>query len=350
MTAWQDQPPLISKPLSRRQARENERGEGSSGPLATAQQVPDGPAAASIENNSVLPPVEERTFTRRELRAMETDSSSSLVKPEALDPSAQSSDAHDSERGTSAVSAPSTNPAVEPDQPLRRNRNRQLSTDQSFNSAAVQAESDARLEAEKSAPKKLFVVPPLVETELSPASTAEGDVGTVQAEQSTRTPPTGHWSTQAMIDDDEQTQANTLSRNIAETSGAVTANALVLPALPVGDLTRPLGSTGEILITGTIDLPRSYGETGAVPARYDHSDVDTLLEASDREDAEANPGSAPVSALNAVNTNTSTLGAMDLKKSKSGSRLPLILGIVAGVVVAGIIVLVVAAIVFGVFK
>jgi len=160
-------------------------------------------------------------------------------------------------------------------------------------------------------------------------------------------PPVGHWSTQATIDDDEQFQQQPLARNIGATSGAITTNALVIPSLPSEELLRPLGATGEILITGSIDLPRSMGATGAHPARYDHSDVDALLEADDREDA--HPESAPVRAIRAVSTHTSTRGVMDARKPKGNSRLPIILGVTGAVLVVGIVALVVAGMIFKIF-
>ena len=161
-------------------------------------------------------------------------------------------------------------------------------------------------------------------------------------------PPVGHWSTQATIDDDEQfQQQQPLARNIGATSGAITTNALVIPSLPSEELLRPLGATGEILITGSIDLPRSMGATGAHPARYDHSDVDALLEADDREDA--HPESAPVRAIRAVSTHTSTRGVMDARKPKGNSRLPIILGVTGAVLVVGIVALVVAGMIFKIF-
>ncbi|MCU1422752.1 MAG: hypothetical protein JWN36_2403 [Microbacteriaceae bacterium] len=162
------------------------------------------------------------------------------------------------------------------------------------------------------------------------------------------TPPTGHWSTQALIDDDEQVE-NTLSRNVGVTSGAITTNALVIPSLPSEELLRPLGSTGEILITGTIDLPRSMGSTGAHPERYDHSDVDAFLEASDREDA-VNNDSAPVRAIRAVSTHTGAGAIIEAGKPSSGSRVPLILAISGAAIAVGVVVLVIAGIFFGIFR
>jgi hypothetical protein len=154
--------------------------------------------------------------------------------------------------------------------------------------------------------------------------------------------PTGHWSTQASIDDDTQGHHSALGRNVGVTTSAITANTLVVSSIPtVNDLTLPLGATGEILITGSIDLPRSLGSTGAHPARYDHSDVDALLEAGDREDSHVD--SAPVRAIRAVSTHTSTRNVIEAGKPARASRLPLVLAISAAVMAAGVVTLVVMA-------
>lgn len=159
--------------------------------------------------------------------------------------------------------------------------------------------------------------------------------------------PVGHWSRQAATDEGE-VDGITLSRNIGATSGAVTANHLVISSVPtVNDLLKPFSPTGEIMITGTIDLPRSLGTTGAHPARYDHSDVDTLLEASDREDS--NVDSAPVRAIRAVSTHTSSRGLIGAGKPPRSSRLPMILAVSTAAVAAVVVVLFVAGIVLRVF-
>ncbi|MCU1513957.1 MAG: hypothetical protein JWO10_1047, partial [Microbacteriaceae bacterium] len=161
------------------------------------------------------------------------------------------------------------------------------------------------------------------------------------------TPPVGHWSTQAGIDDDEQFQENTLTRNIGATSGAITANALVIPSLPSEDALRPFGSTGEILITGSINLPRGLGSTGSMNSgRYDHSDVDAFLSATDGEDS--SPDSAPVRATSAISTHTSSQGVIGASKPKN-SRLPMVLIATAAVMAVGVVLLVVAGMIFKIF-
>lgn len=161
-------------------------------------------------------------------------------------------------------------------------------------------------------------------------------------------PPVGHWSTQADIDDGEQVQENTFARDVGATSGALTTSALVLPSMPTGeDIMGPLSGTGEILITGSINLPSSIGSTGVHPARYDHSDVDALLEADDREDSD--PESAPVRAIRAISTNTGSGDVINSMKPQKTSRLPLILIVSAAVMAVGVIVLLVAGLIFKIF-
>ncbi|MET4780599.1 hypothetical protein [Glaciihabitans sp. UYNi722] len=163
------------------------------------------------------------------------------------------------------------------------------------------------------------------------------------------TPPVGHWSTQASIDDGEQARDGSFSRNVGATSGAITTNALVLPSIPTSDdILSPLSSTGEILVTGSINLPSSMGTTGALPARYDHSDVDALLAADDREDS-SDPDSAPVRAIRAISTHTSSGAVITTVKPKGNNRMLTVVAISAAVVAAGIVALLVAGVIFKIF-
>jgi hypothetical protein len=91
------------------------------------------------------------------------------------------------------------------------------------------------------------------------------------------------------------------------------------------------------------------GSTGAHPERYDHSDVDAFLEASDREDT-VNNDSAPVRAIRAVSTHTGAGAIIEAGKPSSGSRVPLILAISGAAIAVGVVVLVIAGIFFGIFR
>ena len=179
----------------------------------------------------------------------------------------------------------------------------------------------------------------------APAANAADSATAAAAAEGVYVPPIGHWSTQALIDDDEQVQENSFARDVGATSGAITTSALVLPSMPTGEnIMGPLSGTGEILITGSINLPSSMGSTGVHPARYDHSDVDALLEADDREDSD--PESAPVRAIRAVSTNTASGDVINSMKPQKASRLPLILIVSAAVMAVGVVVLLVAGLIF----
>ncbi|WP_183320692.1 hypothetical protein [Terrimesophilobacter mesophilus] len=158
--------------------------------------------------------------------------------------------------------------------------------------------------------------------------------------------PAGHWSNQPNIDEVVGTATGPHTRNIAA-SDAITTSALVLPSFPsTSPLTGPVSGTGEILITGTIDLPRSLGMNGLHPSRYDRPDLDSIIDAGDREDSA--PDSAPVRAVRAVSTYTSSQGIINTKRPK-GNNMPMILSITAGVMMVGVVVLVVAGMIFKIF-
>jgi hypothetical protein len=378
-------------------------------PLRHLDAARSTPAEAPVAEFPAAP-VEERTISRRELRALEQ--SGRLAPPEydapptltSRRPSAPAPEARPTPAEAPRAEAPVAVQPASPEPPAlvepprfvapptfvvppplvdlpapadpllrRRERTRDQPLDDRDRAAEALAEFDALAgsavqptfiepgaaapaASESAAPSSIspsFFAAPAETPAVSPvsrAAAAPAEPAVVSPrEPSTFTPPFGHWSTQASIDDDEQFPENTISRNIGATSGAITTNALVIPSLPSEDALRPFGNTGEILITGTIDLPRSMGSTGAHPARYDHSDVDALLEATDREDA-SDTDSAPVRAIRAVSTHTSTRGIMDTKKPKGNSRLPLILAIAGGIVLVAAVVLIVVAMTTGIIK
>lgn len=171
-----------------------------------------------------------------------------------------------------------------------------------------------------------------VPAEIAPAPAAEPSVWT---------PPTGHWSTQMDVDDDIET---TISRRIG--SGSTTTSALVLPSIPNGtDIRGPLTGTGEIMLTGSIELPHSLSSTGQSD-RFDNGGIDELFDLSDSEVISTD--SSPVRAIRAVSTHTSGHGVTHTQKPK-GTRALTALLIAASsmaVVVAGLLV---AAFAFNVF-
>lgn len=152
-------------------------------------------------------------------------------------------------------------------------------------------------------------------------------------EQSVWSPPVGHWSTQADLDDETQPFENTINRTIG--SGSTTTNALVLPAIPLpSDMTNALTATGEIMLTGSIDLPRSLGSTGT-SARIDDDGIDSLFDANDHELISTD--SAPVRAIRAVSThNTKGHGVMHTQKPKGNRTLTALIVSASGMAVVAV--------------
>ncbi|MEI5582267.1 MULTISPECIES: hypothetical protein [unclassified Agromyces] len=160
--------------------------------------------------------------------------------------------------------------------------------------------------------------------------------------------PIGHWTSQLNLPDDrEEPYDQLLSRGGSPRGVPTTTNALILPTLPdQGALGTPLAPSGEILVTGSIDLPRSYGATGVHPSQIDSADVDRMFE-NNVEDV-AGPGVAPVSATRAISTQGQNR-AMVAPPSKEGMNVPLVLAVTAGVLALGVVATLVVGAVAGLF-
>ncbi|HEY5224525.1 MAG TPA: hypothetical protein VIJ18_15940 [Microbacteriaceae bacterium] len=138
------------------------------------------------------------------------------------------------------------------------------------------------------------------------------------------------------------------ARSTVTTGSTTTSNALIIPTVPsAADALGPLTSTGEILVTGSIDLPRSLAATGQHSDRMDTSAIDRLFEQP--EAGEHTPSSvAPIRASRAVSSHTSTRDVITPPRGR-GNKLPTILAITAAVLALGVIGLLVAGYVFKAF-
>lgn len=137
-----------------------------------------------------------------------------------------------------------------------------------------------------------------------------------------------------------------ITRAVADEGAASPTNtsALILPVLPdTTDLTGALNETGEIVITGSIELPKILGETGGHADLHDALDMhEAAVLGHDVHEVVLEPetGTQPVSAARAVSAQASQ-NAIVSANPKSDSKLPLILAISAGgllVVVSGVFV------------
>ncbi|MFT4124401.1 MAG: hypothetical protein QM635_11265 [Microbacteriaceae bacterium] len=148
------------------------------------------------------------------------------------------------------------------------------------------------------------------------------------------TPPANHWSRMGAEHDEEDVFENTLSREVGG-GNVTTTSAIILPSLPEPDFSSVINGTGEILVTGTIQLPESLGSLGGDARSLDRSEVDRLLDAFDAE--VVSNDSAPVRAIRAVSTHTSTNSVIAQPQKPRGSRLMTVGIVITGALVVAVV-------------
>lgn len=122
------------------------------------------------------------------------------------------------------------------------------------------------------------------------------------------------------------------SRDVSVTTAGSATNALILSSLPQPDVTAPLNETGEILLTGSIDLPPGFGTLGANPSRFDPADIDESFEA---EIATTTSDLAPVYASRAISSQPVEHELIAAPKRRN-TTLPMVLMIAAGTLAVGV--------------
>lgn len=114
-------------------------------------------------------------------------------------------------------------------------------------------------------------------------------------------------------------------------------SALILPTHPgdTGGLTGPLGTTGELFITGSIELPKSLGETGGHSAIQDSAGLDLFLtgEQTGAIDSGNESDSGPVPALRAVSARRRPEVPVIAEPTKDKSKLPVVLALAGGTLI-----------------
>lgn len=113
-----------------------------------------------------------------------------------------------------------------------------------------------------------------------------------------------------------------------------------------GSLSGPVASTGEILVTGSYELPRGLGSRGHADGTTDGKEVDAVL-----IDGELPPASSPtpIAASSAISTIKPAGEVIRPPAPEKGNRLMIILAIVAGGLALAVGVAVVIAITTNVF-
>lgn len=135
----------------------------------------------------------------------------------------------------------------------------------------------------------------------------------------------------------------------ASASGAVsTPNALILSQTPTGvPLVGPVTATGEVMITGTFELPEGLGSIGHAPGTTDGHDVDAVL-----LDGELPPASSPtpIAASAAISTVKQPGEIIRPPAPEKGSKLLVGLIITTGALALAVAVTLVLAFTTGVFR
>ena len=210
--------------------------------------------------------------------------------------------------------------------------------------AAPQAAPFAQASAPVAPPSPAFAPPvaaPAAQAS-APAAQPSAPVAAASGAPSTWSAPEGHWTRQ-LDDDTEEPFETTLSREVGISSP--TTSALVLPDLPSLDLSGPLNSTGEIMLTGSIRLPDSYARTGA----SEHVDLrDDLTDIDDERGMDVPADSRPIRAVAAV-TGQHALGTpiVSTVKPGRGNRALTALLIAASSLAVVVTGLIIAAFAFG---
>lgn len=141
---------------------------------------------------------------------------------------------------------------------------------------------------------------------------------------------------------------NILARSSGATGTLAAPNALILSQTPSsGPLVGPVTATGEVLITGTFALPEGLGSKGHAPGVADGKDVDAVL-----IDGELPAASSPtpIAASAAVSTSKSAGEIIQPPAPEKGGRLMMALAITAGALALALVGVLVFAITTGVFS
>ena len=281
----------------------------------------------------------EKTMTRRELRAM-LQSEQLRRDPSGVEPQAT----------VQPQPAAGPQPAAEPQPDVEARGVIRPQTD--FRSEPVAPSSAAALPAAFETVSIETVRAEAAKSEPSTSEPVRADSARAETEkvetEATKSPEpaVNHWSRAGETDRQNEAFDQILSRGVGPSGGETTTSALILPSIPTAPpATGPITATGEILVTGSIDLPRGLGSTGQHPDRYDTSEMDRMF---DEDEMNNTSDVEPIRASHAVSGHTSTRGVITPPKKNRG-RLPVVLSITAGALLIAVVGLLVVGYVLKVF-
>ncbi|WP_438352843.1 hypothetical protein [Microbacterium sp. CJ88] len=137
-----------------------------------------------------------------------------------------------------------------------------------------------------------------------------------------------------------------LARGTSTSGSGTASNALILSQTPEGALIGPVAATGEVLVTGTFALPDGLGSQGHAPGTADGREVDAVLVDGELP---AHSSPTPIAASAAISTVKSTGEIIRPPAPEKGSRLMLTLAITAGVLALALVGVLILAFATGVF-
>ncbi|MET0811579.1 MAG: hypothetical protein ABWY03_00900 [Microbacterium sp.] len=131
------------------------------------------------------------------------------------------------------------------------------------------------------------------------------------------------------------------------TGSVGTSSALIL-STPTGEapIIAPVTATGEVLVTGTFNLPEGLGSLGHAPGAADGHEADAVLVDGELP---AHSSPTPIAASAAISTVKSNGDVIKPPAPEKGSRLMMWLAITAGVLALALVGVLILAFVNGVF-
>ncbi|AZC14076.1 hypothetical protein [Microbacterium sp. ABRD28] len=135
-----------------------------------------------------------------------------------------------------------------------------------------------------------------------------------------------------------------LTRAPASTSS--TPHALIVSQTPSPQIMAPVNATGEVIITGMLNLPDGLGSTGHAPGAADGKDVDAVLVDGELP---AHSSPTPIAASAAISTVKLPGEIIQPPAPEKGSRLMIALAITAGALALALAAVLILAFVSGVF-
>ncbi|KQQ19833.1 hypothetical protein ASF48_12995 [Rathayibacter sp. Leaf299] len=365
------------KPLTRREIRERERREAGLAPAAAAPTTSRRAATASVTaagDMPVLTPVQTlRIEAPQASPAREPDlrtSALEVVLPEGVERSSltrrELRALHAQQQAAKVAASPTTASApgvatTQPDEPASVDdavgRASELPSSESDSGDSDSGDSDSgdsdeRPQQDDDATRDSGTVEPKLNTALF-ATVGTLDLGDEKATEITGSfhPPIEHLAITEELDSKSKEEVDAsfdelIARGVSSTGAVTTTNALILPTTGAGDVVEGRSDTGEVLVTGTFELPRSLGSTGQHPNLYDSPDVDRYVDRIDREQPAAD--SEPVRASSAVSTHAAGT-AMIAPQKKRGISAPVVLAITAAVLLVASIALFIGGFVLNIF-